>query len=996
MFRTRTTLLTLLVLLVSPAIARAEGSVDLIRNGGDRPYLLYRDTPDPDSGNISREPIIKVYAQAGETIYMGSSAVGVGQGLTDSAGNGVWIRYRRAGETEWTSCDNTLGFIANRDQELAGPDPDGTKGGYKPCEIPSTATTTNGIWEVQFISPKPDAPDGSTYAPQNPETCSRTDWCQIPGVEAYEDDFFVAAWDVTVKEAPKGRVFANYLPLRVSTTDTTKEIASKLITLTKDGYQYEVNFNNLQPQGFIFFANNKGFTSANNPQFKSVQLPATFHSPELPDNLITDDITHKLFFNIPDNQTNDASIPGDWWLRTPDPPPDPEQFRFQGEEGTVGQAGTNPLTGAFYFNNPSTTRRFTYRIGLDVDQDGIITTNGRDVILIGTAETGENKVEWDGKDGQGNPIPAGATPYQATVTLFGGEAHFPLMDVEKNPNGLIITRCDEAVRTSCVPSTTAPNTVFYNDLDLGGGQAILGTSSASGAHKWTGSDLGFGDLRGIDTWVSIPSQSIPLQDSIIIKQTNLVTDKQAVGSDFFPGDEINYTLTVKNNGPSDLLPTTANDPATGPPSEDRALVTDTFPSGIENVTWTCTISTIAAPNTPLRNCDTASGSGDISEYVSLAAGEQANFAITGAIASTVTAGTTITNSATSRVPNDVTDPSTDPNSQKDNTDDAAITIGTPTTADLSLDKTVSANTVGSTTTVTYTLTVNNAGEANVTGAAVVDDVPDTLTNVQWTCTASAGSACGAASGTGDLNTTVDLPKDGSAVYTITGDVPSTFNGTLTNSAEIVPPAGITDPTTSNNTGNAPIILPVNTADLSLNKTVSANTVGSTTTVTYTLTVNNAGEANVTGAAVVDDVPDTLTNVQWTCTASSGSACGAASGTGDLNTTADLQKDGSAIYTITGDVPSTFNGTLTNNASVAPPAGITDPNNANNDDAEDIILPLNTADLSLNKTVSANTVGSTTTVTYTLTVNNAGEANVTGAAVVDDVPDTLTNVQWTCT
>src|SRR5262249_22820207 len=69
---------------------------------------------------------------------------------------------------------------------------------------------------------------------------------------------------------------------------------------------------------------------------------------------------------------------------------------------------------------------------------------------------------------------------------------------------------------------------------------------------------------------------------------------------------------------------------------------------------------------------------------------------------------------------------------------------------------------------TYTITVANAGPSAVTGAAVNDTFPATLTGVTWTCTpAGTGASCGATSGTGNIATTVNLPAGTSATFTAT-------------------------------------------------------------------------------------------------------------------------------------------------------------------------------------------------------------------------------------
>jgi hypothetical protein len=54
-----------------------------------------------------------------------------------------------------------------------------------------------------------------------------------------------------------------------------------------------------------------------------------------------------------------------------------------------------------------------------------------------------------------------------------------------------------------------------------------------------------------------------------------------------------------------------------------------------------------------------------------------------------------------------------------------------------------------------------------------------MTFTGWTCVASAGSACGNASGTGPINELVTLLNGGTATYTVTAAIVSTATGTIT-------------------------------------------------------------------------------------------------------------------------------------------------------------------------------------------------------------------------
>ncbi|HBL28123.1 MAG TPA: hypothetical protein DD490_14920, partial [Acidobacteria bacterium] len=66
--------------------------------------------------------------------------------------------------------------------------------------------------------------------------------------------------------------------------------------------------------------------------------------------------------------------------------------------------------------------------------------------------------------------------------------------------------------------------------------------------------------------------------------------------------------------------------------------------------------------------------------------------------------------------------------------------------------------------VTYTITVANAGPSNAPGTTVSDVFPPAVTAAAWTCSASGGAQCGAASGAGNLLETVSLPAGGTVTF----------------------------------------------------------------------------------------------------------------------------------------------------------------------------------------------------------------------------------------
>ena len=115
-------------------------------------------------------------------------------------------------------------------------------------------------------------------------------------------------------------------------------------------------------------------------------------------------------------------------------------------------------------------------------------------------------------------------------------------------------------------------------------------------------------------------------------------------------------------------------------------------------------------------------------------------------------------------------------------------------ADLSITKTDGKTTAIPGTSDTYTIVASNAGPSFVTGANVVDNLPAAFTGATWTAAYVGTGSSGPASGSGNINATVNLPVGGTATFTLTGTITATATGTLVNTATVTPPTGTTDPT----------------------------------------------------------------------------------------------------------------------------------------------------------------------------------------------------------
>ncbi|GHB58136.1 FG-GAP-like repeat-containing protein [Persicitalea jodogahamensis] len=310
----------------------------------------------------------------------------------------------------------------------------------------------------------------------------------------------------------------------------------------------------------------------------------------------------------------------------------------------------------------------------------------------------------------------------------------------------------------------------------------------------------------------------------------------------------------------------------------------------------------------------------------------------------------------------------------------------PPSADLSITKTDGVTTATPGGSVTYTITASNAGPSSVVGATVADTYPASLTGVTWTCVGAGGGTC-TASGSGNLNDAVNLPSGGSVTYTVSANISPSATGTLSNTATVSTPQGVSDPVSGNNSATDSDQLSPS-ADLSIAKTDGVTTATPGGSVTYTITASNAGPSSVVGATVADTYPASLTGVTWTCVGAGGGTC-TASGSGNLNDAVNLPSGGSVTYTISANIsPSaTTPGTLSNTATVTAPQGVSDPNSNNNSatDTDNLVCPTITftnptiTDVlcigTSTGSISLSASGSSGTATYTLNPGNV--QNTTG-------------------
>lgn len=339
---------------------------------------------------------------------------------------------------------------------------------------------------------------------------------------------------------------------------------------------------------------------------------------------------------------------------------------------------------------------------------------------------------------------------------------------------------------------------------------------------------------------------------------------------------------------------------------------------------------------------------------------------------------------------DQVDPNSTPGNNVEAEDDQQTAVVTPQVIDLSLAMNVNRPRPLVGQDVTFTLTLANAGPNTATNISVRNMIPNGMTFV------SANPSVGAYSSTTGLWTLPSLAASANATLQLVAsfDTPQV----ITNTAEVFAVDQFDSDSTPNNNvptedDQASVVLEPATADLSLRKTVDNVEPNLGDTVTFTITVSNAGPDVATGVSVLDQLPAGLAFVSATPSI------------GNYNAV-------SGIWTI-GEIGVGVNRTLLLVATAMTPgpkvnvarvetADQFDPDSTpgNNvlaeDDQDAITVTPQLIDLSLTKTINNASPNVGQNVTYVLTLTNAGPSTATGVTVLDRLNAGVSLVSATAT
>ncbi len=343
------------------------------------------------------------------------------------------------------------------------------------------------------------------------------------------------------------------------------------------------------------------------------------------------------------------------------------------------------------------------------------------------------------------------------------------------------------------------------------------------------------------------------------------------------------------------------------------------------------------------------------------------------------------------VPNtaNLTSSSVDPH-MANNTSSVQTTLTCPVnnTADVSIVKSATTQSVVRGGSLTYNVLVSNAGPAPAANVTFVDQIPAGMTFVtntgNATCTPTASQvSCVLGTMNSGTSQTVSL------AFEVTPQVPVCTPGTVLNRVGVT--SSTTDPNAGNNTSSVvtPVTCPAElAADMAVYKFGPPTTVRGQN-ITYSFLAVNVGPDTAHNIVISDPIPAGLTFVS-----SSGGTCSVVGNVFQCTVASLPSGQSTQLISVTFAVPTIQNctaGSITNTATIT--ASTLDPIATNNTSTiqTPVTCPSNDSDLAIVKTGPATAIRGQN-ITYSLTVTNNGtSANPTTYTVTDPVPSGMTFV-----
>ncbi|MEZ5030621.1 MAG: hypothetical protein R2787_04405 [Saprospiraceae bacterium] len=422
------------------------------------------------------------------------------------------------------------GIIYNKTQEFAGPTGGGTLNG--PGYIPGVVQVQpgeEGVWTVTLEYP------AYSTSPFN-NVLNTADWQRIN--DQPTNQRVVLAWDITVSkntaandggEMLTGRVYTQEISYIINDNGNLTDI--NMYVLSDEGIQYYLDMQDIDPWGWFMTSNNRGLVdeerkpvlrSADDTEYIRSWQPANWmpgslyhYEPQTRD--FSPIANNKLFFNLPDSEmpleADDydvfRNVAYKTWLNPvipdySDPLYNVDFSAYQADTSIYSICGDLVMgVGDGGFVIFETVGRGDVELRMDINQNGNY-DDPVDVVLTKEVLGGVDSIFWNGKDNFDIPVPPQKNfplVLRMSGTVYSGEMHFMVFDVENITGGLNITRLNGI----------NPGTVlfYYDHSTIGGGVSGGGTP---GNPEPTDQPYGYanaqGDEKMMDYWSFITTSDV--------------------------------------------------------------------------------------------------------------------------------------------------------------------------------------------------------------------------------------------------------------------------------------------------------------------------------------------------------------------------------------------------------------------------------------------------------------------------------------------------------
>ncbi|QNN49486.1 DUF11 domain-containing protein [Phycicoccus endophyticus] len=488
---------------------------------------------------------------ASATVAVGSlvwptaaQAEGTDDGALTLASDNTFYAYLEDGDTlDASFLVSSKGGAVGTPHHYVVTDPQGTVAWQ--CDLPAdtpvgegctspTLTGAAGVWTVEDTQSA-----GSSI--------TRLDW----------------SLDVTAADgsARPGRVWA-YRPFFSQNTGESPDVDVWLVNDT--GYQYQVALEDYNGFQSTIQANATGVSDLNCvPTYQSTEADATGRGAPTDPNLTADcEPQFRVFFAPPAADLPASAQSADGTVTVA--PPVLTSADLTVEDLAFAPTATGGAAGTFSY---SITERFSggYQLQVDTDGNGSYDDAVDRTVNLGADGSGSYTYEFDGLDGQGDPIEdcvqMNARIYFPTV----GEIHILQYDVEQRAGGIEVTALNG--------EAAGNQTIYWDDTDLADDRAnttpqtdgTAGVDSAGGVHGWEAGGNSWGNERIIDDWTFTPLEYGT--GELAVGGRCLALEKTSdADEDTRVGDTVTYTVTATNTGDTDYTdaePATVTDDLSG-------------------------------------------------------------------------------------------------------------------------------------------------------------------------------------------------------------------------------------------------------------------------------------------------------------------------------------------------------------------------------------------------------------------------------------------------